>query len=115
MQSTFEKNVASVNTGTDTNTVTSATNPTGTLPAPQLLGHESANWLPMLPDEEFNRLVEDIRKNELREKIVTLNGKVLDGRNRYNALRALDIAPTLRQVATTLPIRTKATFLFPVL
>ena len=53
--------------------------------------HEYANIFPMFSDADFNDLVENIRKNGLRDKIVLLNGRILDGRNRYRALLELGI------------------------
>jgi ParB-like chromosome segregation protein Spo0J len=39
--------------------------------------------------EEFERLKEDIKTRKLQEPIIIYDGKILDGRNRYNALKAL--------------------------
>lgn len=47
--------------------------------------HEYANIYPLATKEEHEVLVEDIRKNKQSEKITLYQGKILDGRNRYNA------------------------------
>ena len=49
--------------------------------------HEFANVFPTLGRDDFFMLVEDVRKNGVREPIVMLDGKILDGRNRYLAAR----------------------------
>lgn len=47
--------------------------------------HELADILPLMEGQEFDELVEDIRKNGLRQKILTFKGKIIDGRNRFRA------------------------------
>ena len=62
-------------------------------PTQKLDYHEYANIFPMCSDEERKRLFEDISRNGFREadKIDTLGGKLLDGRNRYEILLELGI------------------------
>jgi hypothetical protein len=55
-----------------------------------------AEIFPLMQGPEFDALVEDIKTNGLREPITMLGGKILDGRNRYLACRALGIEPTYR-------------------
>ncbi len=45
---------------------------------------------PLIEGDEFDALVEDIREHGLREPITILDGKILDGRNRYYALSEID-------------------------
>lgn len=49
------------------------------------VGHEIANDYPVIPDKEFAELVESVRVNGVRVPIVMLDGKILDGRNRWAA------------------------------
>jgi len=51
--------------------------------------HPAANLFPMLPDDEFERLKEDIATNDLQEAIVLYKGQIVDGRNRYKACKEL--------------------------
>ena len=54
--------------------------------------HEHANKLQLIEGKEFDELVGDINKHGLQEKTVyTLNGKILDGRNRFRACKKLGI------------------------
>lgn len=59
--------------------------------------HEVANIYPMLPEDEFKKLVEAIKARGLREPIVLYQGKIVDGRNRYNACLELEIEPRFVQ------------------
>lgn len=53
--------------------------------------HRLAKYFPILEGEEFDLLVEDIEKNGQLEPIVTVNGEILDGVNRYRACQQLGI------------------------
>ena len=58
--------------------------------------HEIANRFPLLEaqdPEEWEAFVDSIRRNGQREPIVLHDGKILDGRNRYQACRKLGIDP----------------------
>lgn len=47
--------------------------------------HEVAEIFPLMEDCEFKALCRDIAQNGLREPIWMTDGKIIDGRNRYNA------------------------------
>jgi N6-adenosine-specific RNA methylase IME4 len=55
--------------------------------------HEVARIFPMMGDEDYNALKLDIVDNGLLEPILTYQGKILDGRNRYRACVELGIEP----------------------
>ena len=59
--------------------------------------HEYANLFPMMSEADINQLAEDIRENGLMDPIVTLDGKILDGRNRYKACEIAEINPKWRE------------------
>jgi hypothetical protein len=54
--------------------------------------HELANEFPLISDDETKQLADDIKRNGLIEPIVLLDGKILDGRNRYNASKLAEVA-----------------------
>ena len=59
--------------------------------------HEVANIFPMMTGAEFASLKADIAENGLREAVwLHPDGRVVDGRNRYNACTELGIAPEYR-------------------
>lgn len=55
--------------------------------------HQYADLLPMMQEDEYQALKEDIRKNGLREPIKLYMGKIIDGRNRYRAMVELGLPP----------------------
>lgn len=59
--------------------------------------HPIANIFPMMSDDEYAVLIEDIRVNGLREPIWTYKGKIVDGRNRWEACREIGIVPQFRE------------------
>lgn len=55
--------------------------------------HKLAKYFPVLEGEEFDLLVEDIKKHGQQEPIITVGDEILDGVNRYRACRKLDREP----------------------
>jgi N6-adenosine-specific RNA methylase IME4 len=49
--------------------------------------HPLAEIFPLIEGEEFDSLVEDIKRYGVREPVVVYEDKILDGRNRYRACR----------------------------
>lgn len=54
-----------------------------------LEAHELAGIFPMIEDADFPAFMRDIAEHGLTDEIVLLNGRILDGRNRYKALKHL--------------------------
>jgi ParB-like chromosome segregation protein Spo0J len=61
---------------------------------PKLQPHASAELFPAMDEETFKELVEDIKANGLRHPIVTFEGCILDGVNRYQACAVAGVEPT---------------------
>ena len=55
--------------------------------------HETASVFPMMNKEDFSALKNDIKANGLKEPIWVYEGKIIDGRNRYEACKELGIEP----------------------
>ena len=62
-----------------------------------MIAHEYAGLFPMLPDAELERLAADIAENGLQTPITTLDGKILDGRNRFRACEIAGVDPTMEE------------------
>lgn len=59
--------------------------------------HDVANAFPLLSGAEYAAFKEDIRSNGLRESIWLHEGKIIDGRNRYNACLDVGVEPAFRE------------------
>ena len=59
--------------------------------------HKVASLFPLLEGKAFKELVEDVKKNGLLEKIWLHEGKIVDGRNRYNACKEAGAEPSFRE------------------
>lgn len=55
--------------------------------------HPASEMFPMMTGDDLKALAEDIRENGQREPIVLLDGKILDGRNRYKACEIAGVEP----------------------
>lgn len=59
--------------------------------------HEVANIFPMMSEDEYKQLIDDIRVNGLREPIWLHENKIIDGRNRYKACKEAGVSPRFRE------------------
>src|SRR5260221_1610734 len=59
--------------------------------------HEVATIFPMMGDEEYRALVDNIRAKGLLEPIWVYQGEIIDGRNRYNACLETGVEPRFRE------------------
>jgi hypothetical protein len=66
--------------------------------------HELADIFPLMTGDDFDQLVEDIRKNGLHEPVGLLDGKILDGRNRYRACLLAGVECRTEEIETDDPI-----------
>jgi len=55
--------------------------------------HEAAEIYPLLEDDELDSLVQSIRHYGLKESIKMIDGKIIDGRNRYRACLLAHVEP----------------------
>jgi len=53
--------------------------------------HPAADLFPLMSPDELRELGEDIKKNGLRQRVMLWRGKLLDGRNRLDAMEAAGI------------------------
>jgi hypothetical protein len=68
--------------------------------------HEYANLFPMLPDAELQELANDIKAHGFRKQfpIITLDGKILDGRNRWRACEIAGVQPLIEEFSGEDPL-----------
>ena len=66
--------------------------------------HPLCLLFPRLGDDELQELAEDIRQNGLENDMVTLDGKILDGRNRHVACEIAGVEPRFREFTGDDPI-----------
>ena len=66
--------------------------------------HEYANLFPMMPEMDIMRLAEDIKEKGQSDPIITLDGAILDGRNRFKACGINNITPRFEEYTGTDPL-----------
>lgn len=64
----------------------------------ELVAHPFADAFPLIEGAEFDELVQSIKEGGLLQPIVVFNGLLLDGRNRYRAMRVLGFELTKSDV-----------------
>jgi len=67
--------------------------------------HEYADIFPLMNAKEFKELKEDIKANGLMDTIVTHDGKILDGRNRFNACKEMKVEPKFTEYKGDNPLQ----------
>jgi ParB-like chromosome segregation protein Spo0J len=60
--------------------------------------HPFAALLPTLPDDELQKLAEDIKNNGQRFSIVRWEGQIIEGRNRLKACEIIGVEPMFRDI-----------------
>lgn len=66
--------------------------------------HEYANLFPMMAESDLMRLAEDIKEKGQSDAIITYQGEVLDGRNRFKACGINSIAPRFEEYSGDDPL-----------
>lgn len=66
--------------------------------------HEYANLFPMMPESDLMRLAEDIKEKGQSDPVITLDGMILDGRNRYKACEINGITPRCEEYSGDDPL-----------
>ncbi len=59
--------------------------------------HPLANLFPLISKDELSRLADDIKQRRLDQPIVTYEGRILDGRNRWLACRQAGRKPRFKK------------------
>lgn len=69
--------------------------------------HEYADLFPMMNETDFSALVRNMQTDGYNEDqpIILLNGKILDGRNRYKASRQAGVKPVFSQYTGINPLK----------
>ncbi len=65
--------------------------------SPKMEFHPVADLFPLMVGEEFDRLCADILANGLLEPIRTHEGRIIDGRNRFNACSKVGVEPRFEE------------------
>jgi ParB-like chromosome segregation protein Spo0J len=66
--------------------------------------HRFAALIPEMTPRDLKALSEDIKQNGLHDPIITFEGKILDGRHRYQACQMVGVEPRFEEFAGTDPI-----------
>lgn len=61
--------------------------------------HPAADSLPMMDAEALERFAEDIRTNKQHDRVLTIQGVLIDGRNRLKACRMLGIPTKAEEIS----------------
>lgn len=67
--------------------------------------HPLSSIFPQLPDDEYRRLVEDIKKNGVLNAVIAKDDQIIDGWHRYRASQEAGIECPIRYVASDADLR----------
>lgn len=70
----------------------------------KLQSHPFSELFPLISEEEKNELADDIVVNGLLHPIIMYEGKILDGRNRYDACIEVNVKPAFEEYRGTNPL-----------
>ena len=70
----------------------------------KVIAHEYADAFPMATDGEIQQMAADIKERGLLNPIITLDGRILDGRNRARACELADVTPDYTEYSGTDPL-----------
>ena len=59
--------------------------------------HKYAQLFPMASEGELAEMAADIKQRGLLHPIITVNGQILDGRNRFRACELAGVTPDFRE------------------
>lgn len=71
----------------------------------ELQAHKFADIFPMIEGDSFEELKKDIKEQGLQQTIITYEGKILDGRNRYKACKEIGIEPRFEEYKGNNPLQ----------
>jgi len=66
--------------------------------------HRFADIFPMIEGQELENLKEDIKEHGLLNPIITYEGEILDGRNRFRACSEIGVEPKIEEYKGTKPL-----------
>jgi len=66
--------------------------------------HEYANIFPMMSRKDIEALSDDIKAKGLLDPIILLDGKILDGRNRFSACQSAGVEPEFKDYGGNDPL-----------
>ena len=66
--------------------------------------HPLADLFPVMPFKDLEALAEDIKRNGQHDPIITFEGKLLDGRHRFQACQMAGVEPNFEEFTGTDPI-----------
>jgi ParB-like chromosome segregation protein Spo0J len=72
--------------------------------ATRMAAHPLADLFPVMPFKDLEALAEDIKRNGQHDPIITFEGKLLDGRHRFQACQMAGVEPNFEEFTGTDPV-----------